>query len=123
MTGPQLIELPDRVRTDLSACSSRERGGRWRKVRPCIGRSISAHVSAARRRRRPARDLSSVTPGRGEANVSTRVLIEEILSQRRFAVVGASRDRDKFGYKVFRALKVAGYAVYPVNPNAELIDS
>lgn len=45
-----------------------------------------------------------------------------ILNRRVFAVVGASRDRAKFGYQVYVALKSAGYAVYPVNPNAEEID-
>ena len=48
--------------------------------------------------------------------------IADILSKRRFAVVGASRETHKFGYKVYRFLKNAGYEVYPVNPNAELID-
>ena len=48
--------------------------------------------------------------------------IADILSQRRFAVVGASREKHKFGYKVYRFLKNAGYEVYPVNPNADTID-
>jgi predicted CoA-binding protein len=48
--------------------------------------------------------------------------IPEILALRNFAVVGASRDTGKFGYKVYRALKQSGYNVYPVNPNAETID-
>ena len=49
-------------------------------------------------------------------------VIHEILQSRRFAVVGASRDTEKYGYKVYRTLKDAGYVVYPVNPNAETID-
>jgi len=36
-----------------------------------------------------------------------------------FAVVGASRDPQKYGYQVYRDLKNAGYKVYPVNPNAQ----
>lgn len=36
--------------------------------------------------------------------------------------MGASRDTSKYGYLVFRALKDAGYEVYPVNPNADYID-
>ncbi len=51
-----------------------------------------------------------------------RTNIVEILGKRRFAVVGASRETHKFGYKVYRFLKNAGYEVYAVNPNAELID-
>ncbi len=35
-----------------------------------------------------------------------------------FAVVGASRDPEKFGHLVYRDLKLGGYRVYPVNPNA-----
>ena len=49
-------------------------------------------------------------------------LIREVLAMRRFAVVGASRDSTKFGYKVYQALKQAGYDVYAVNPNADEID-
>ena len=38
-----------------------------------------------------------------------------------FAVVGASRDPQKYGHQVYKDLKNAGYEVYPVNPNAEEI--
>lgn len=55
--------------------------------------------------------------------MSTRALIEHILDQRRFAVAGVSRNPEKYGYKVYKTLKAAGYTVYPVNPNAEFIDS
>jgi predicted CoA-binding protein len=51
-----------------------------------------------------------------------RYVIQDILNSRRFAVVGASRDKQKYGYMVYRTLKDAGYTVYPVNPNAETID-
>jgi predicted CoA-binding protein len=54
--------------------------------------------------------------------VSIRVLIEEILDKQCFAVTGVSRDPDKYGYKVYKTLKAAGYKVYPVNPNADDID-
>ena len=54
--------------------------------------------------------------------VETDELISEILALRRFAVVGASRDPAKFGNKVYRTLKHAGYEVFAVNPNAERID-
>ena len=33
------------------------------------------------------------------------------------AVVGASKDRKKFGNKAFRAFQHQGYTVIPVNPN------
>lgn len=38
-----------------------------------------------------------------------------------FAVVGASRDPQKFGYQIFQDLKKGGYTVYPVNPNVNEI--
>lgn len=58
--------------------------------------------------------------------MSTRALVEEILDKRVFAVTGASRDTDKYGYKVYKSLKnaalSAGYKVYAVNPNADSVD-
>lgn len=36
-----------------------------------------------------------------------------------FAVVGASRNPDKYGHQVYRDLKIAGYKVYPINPKAD----
>ena len=47
--------------------------------------------------------------------------VDEFLSQKVFAVVGASRDADKYGFKVFRSLKNGGYEVFPVNPQADSI--
>jgi predicted CoA-binding protein len=49
-------------------------------------------------------------------------VIHDILSRRVFAVVGASRDTEKYGYKVYKHLQKAGYSVYPINPNADDID-
>jgi len=40
----------------------------------------------------------------------------------RVAVVGASRDRRKFGNKAVRAFASAGHTVYPVNPDAESVE-
>ena len=37
------------------------------------------------------------------------------------AVVGASKDLEKYGHRVYRDLKSGGYKVYPVNPNADEI--
>lgn len=37
------------------------------------------------------------------------------------AVVGASRDPNKYGHQVYRDLKEIQYKVYPVNPNASEI--
>ena len=47
---------------------------------------------------------------------SQRQLITDFVDRRVWAVVGASQDQAKFGYRVFRSLRAAGYVVYPVNP-------
>ena len=38
------------------------------------------------------------------------------------AIIGASNDRNKFGNKAVRAFLQQGYAVWPVNPKAEIIE-
>jgi predicted CoA-binding protein len=38
-----------------------------------------------------------------------------------FAVVGVSRDPTKYGHRVYRDLRSAGYKVYAINPNASEI--
>lgn len=49
-------------------------------------------------------------------------LSEFLKKSNTIAVVGASRNRKKFGYRVYATLKRNGYNVYPVNPQAERID-
>lgn len=44
------------------------------------------------------------------------------MSKPTVAVLGASRDRHKYGNKSVRAHLQQGYDVYPVNPNAESIE-
>ena len=39
-----------------------------------------------------------------------------------YAVVGASRDPEKYGFLVYRSLKSAGKTAFPVNPNATEVD-
>jgi predicted CoA-binding protein len=49
-------------------------------------------------------------------------LIKEFLDGRNvFAVVGASRNPEKYGHRVYKDLREAGYMVYPINPNADEI--
>ncbi|MFC2062685.1 CoA-binding protein [Chloroflexota bacterium] len=43
-------------------------------------------------------------------------LIKEFMAQKRFAVVGATDNTEKFGYQIFKNMKNRGYEVYPVNP-------
>ena len=40
-----------------------------------------------------------------------------------FAIVGASTNKDKFGYKVLMNLKGKGFKVVPVNPNCKKIEN
>jgi len=49
-------------------------------------------------------------------------LINEVLKSNIWAVVGATTNEAKFGYKIFMRLKNAGYEVYPVNPMYDEID-
>ncbi len=47
--------------------------------------------------------------------------IDAILSAQTFAVVGASANTEKFGYKVWHMLRAHGKTAYAVNPNATTI--
>lgn len=49
-------------------------------------------------------------------------LISDFANRRVWAVVGASQDRSKFGYRVYHNLRQAGYTVYPVNPKGGELD-
>ncbi|REJ85586.1 MAG: CoA-binding protein [Planctomycetota bacterium] len=48
--------------------------------------------------------------------------IEEFLAGSPFAVVGASRDRAKYGNKVLRAYQQTGRTVFPVNPQTDEVE-
>jgi predicted CoA-binding protein len=51
-----------------------------------------------------------------------REKVEAFLSGERYAVVGASRDRRKYGNKVLRAYMQHHRAVIPVNPHCEQVE-
>jgi predicted CoA-binding protein len=46
----------------------------------------------------------------------------KFIAAKSFAVAGASRDRSKYGNKVFQALVTSGHTVYPLNPSAPEIE-
>ena len=48
--------------------------------------------------------------------------IKAILAADSFAVVGASRDANKYGFLVYRSLKAAGKRALAVNPRAAEVD-
>lgn len=45
-----------------------------------------------------------------------KALIERALDGKVWAVVGATRNTGKFGYRIMKRLQNAGYLVYPLNP-------
>lgn len=47
--------------------------------------------------------------------------IATMLQQKTWAVVGATDNTEKFGYKIFKVMKDAGFEVYPVNPGVSEI--
>ena len=49
-------------------------------------------------------------------------LIKEFMAQKRFAVVGATDNPEKYGNQIFKNLKSRGYEVYPVNPKLKELD-
>ena len=48
--------------------------------------------------------------------------IDDFLALRSFAVVGASRDRNKYGNVIYRELRSRGFRVFAVNPAAREIE-
>lgn len=49
-------------------------------------------------------------------------IVDEFLKCKNFAVIGVSRNHEKYGYQIFRNLSDKGYNVYPVNPKIDEID-
>ncbi len=54
--------------------------------------------------------------------INSRKNIDEFLQLRKIAVVGVSRNKDKFGNMIYRELRSAGYEVMAVNPNADMVE-
>ncbi len=49
-------------------------------------------------------------------------LVEKYANEPVWAVIGASNDRRKFGNRIYRTFRGAGYRVYPVNPQEAQIE-
>ncbi len=49
-------------------------------------------------------------------------LIKEFIAQKKFAVVGATDNPQKYGNQVVKNLKIRGYEVYPVNPRLKELE-
>jgi predicted CoA-binding protein len=54
--------------------------------------------------------------------VAMQDLINEFMSQKRFAIVGATDDPEKYGCEIFKNLRSRGYEVYPVNPRLKELE-
>lgn len=48
--------------------------------------------------------------------------IQTALDKKVWAVLGATANESKFGYKIYMCLKKHGHKVYPVNPNVDSVD-
>ena len=48
--------------------------------------------------------------------MSSKILVEDFLNQKRIAIVGVSHNKRKFGNAIHKELKNKGYEIFPVNP-------
>jgi predicted CoA-binding protein len=58
----------------------------------------------------------------GAGRPDLQELIKDFMSQRKFAVVGATDDTGKYGNTIYRNLKKRGYEVFPVNPKLDELE-
>ena len=49
-------------------------------------------------------------------------LIQEFMAQKKFAIVGATDNPEKYGNRIVKNLKSRGYEVFPVNPRLKELD-
>jgi predicted CoA-binding protein len=54
--------------------------------------------------------------------MTTKAAVDEFISQKTLAVVGVSRGGQKFGNMAYRELKANGYILYPIHPEAEMLE-
>jgi len=51
--------------------------------------------------------------------VDNKLMRDRVDKKNVIAISGASRNQEKYGHRVYKDLKQAGYKVYPVNPNTD----
>jgi predicted CoA-binding protein len=49
-------------------------------------------------------------------------LIKEFMAQKRFAIVGATANPEKYGNQIFKDLRARDYEIYPVNPQLQELE-
>jgi predicted CoA-binding protein len=54
--------------------------------------------------------------------MTSKTLVDDFISQRTLAIVGMSRNPQKFGNAVFRELTQKGYKLFPVHPEAKELE-
>ncbi|MCT4509682.1 MAG: CoA-binding protein [Tepidibacter sp.] len=54
--------------------------------------------------------------------MSTQKLKEEMMKKKKWAVVGVTNDKSKYGYKIFKKLNDIGYITHGVNPKYREIE-
>jgi predicted CoA-binding protein len=53
---------------------------------------------------------------------NSKQTIDEFVALKTLAVVGVSRNKDKFGSTIYRELKAKGYKVFAVNPEMDMFE-
>jgi hypothetical protein len=54
--------------------------------------------------------------------INSRKTVDEFMALKSFAIVGVSRNKDKFGTVVYRDMKAAGCKVLAVNPKLDMVE-
>lgn len=54
--------------------------------------------------------------------MTSKSVVDDFVAQRKLAVVGASRKGGKFGNLAYKELRARGYQLFPVHPQAEMIE-
>jgi len=54
--------------------------------------------------------------------MTSKAQIDSFLKSDKLAIAGVSRDEKKFGFLIYKKLKEIIPQIYPINPNADLID-
>lgn len=54
--------------------------------------------------------------------INSKKTIDEFMQLKSFAVVGVSRNKDKFGNAIYRDMKANGYKMLAVNPKLDMVE-
>ena len=53
---------------------------------------------------------------------STKQTVDEFIQLKSVAIVGVSRNKDKFGSAIYRDMKAKGYKVWAINPKLDMFE-